>query len=72
MAKESENPTEDRRQPGGCRIAMGMSSEGPSYVQYMLLVRRAPVWRAAMRPIAMLVRSYEDGNLTLTESTWEA
>lgn len=64
------NKQEDRLQAGGCSIRMETNDLG-AHVRYQLLVRRSPIWRAALKPIAMIVRCYADGTLTLTEDTWE-
>ena len=64
------NSREDRLQAGGCHITMGSNDAG-TFVRYMLLVTRAPIWRERTAPIAMIVRCYADGTTTLCEETWE-
>ena len=65
------NKQEDRLQAGGCSIGMDTNEAGV-HVRYRLLVRRAPIWRVSLKPIAMLVRCYSDGTITLAESFWES
>lgn len=71
MATSGWNEREDRRQSGGCHIGMG-TSEGGTFVRYLLLVARAPIWREKTAPVAMVIRCYESGETTLAEETWEA
>ncbi len=67
MAIDSWNEKEDRRQSGGCSIALEETPKGIC-VKYALSVARFSVWKK--RPILVL-RSYESGELTVTREYLE-
>jgi hypothetical protein len=62
------NHGEDRTQAGGFRITLAETAGGV-HVRYALLVRRLRVF--TLKPKALVVRCYENGNITVAEESWE-
>lgn len=65
------NTREDRRQSGGCSIRLQETPRGVC-VRYLLMVPKSAMWRIGASPTAIVVRSYEDGNVTVSQENWEA
>ena len=63
-------PRDDRVQAPGCFIRMATTPRGVC-VRYLLILRRVPIWRPGTGALAMTVRAYDDGTVTLAEETWE-
>lgn len=61
---------EDRRQAPGCDIRMALDGSGP-HVRYLLLLRGIPYAPTPRRPIALVIRCYDSGVVTVAEETWE-
>lgn len=61
---------EDRTQAPGCFIRMATTSRGLC-VRYLLVLRRVPIWRPGIGPLAVTVRCYDGGEITLAEEPWE-
>lgn len=70
MADPTWSAREDRMQAPGCFIRMADTSRGLC-VRYLLILRRVPIWRPGSKPMAMTVRCYQDGEVTLAVEPWE-